>query len=316
MVDLTNFPFDVQTYRLKFMHAVHFSRGYGPAGLRFELLASNVTRDHFTDGGEWELTSGAVYNGSKTTPPPFTLTFHEVYIEFVTARIRRMTGGYIFSLSTLAGEGYPISGLGRGGRGYPISGLGKGGTPSQVWVGRYPIPGLGRGYPIPGLGEYPISGGGVPHSRSGGYPILVLGGTPSQFWGVLCPRSGGVQCHRYGGCPISDGGVPHPRSGGYSITVQRGVPRYPPDHVWMGYPPSPNQVWIRQSSIASTCYMAGSVPLAFTQEDFLVLRKRSNFYVLNLIVRGTFVSILSVLVFLLPTESGEKISLQTTVFLS
>ena len=28
---------------------------------------------------------------------------------------------------------------------------------------------------------------------------------------------------------------------------------------------------IRQSSIASTCYAAGGVPLAFTQEDFLVL---------------------------------------------
>ena len=27
---------------------------------------------------------------------------------------------------------------------------------------------------------------------------------------------------------------------------------------------------IRQSSIASTCYAAGGMPLAFTQEDFLV----------------------------------------------
>ena len=55
------------------MHVVHFSRGYVPVGLRFELLAKNVTRDHFTDGGEWELTSGVIYNGSKTTPPPFKL---------------------------------------------------------------------------------------------------------------------------------------------------------------------------------------------------------------------------------------------------
>ena len=37
----------------------------------------------------------------------------------------------------------------------------------------------------------------------------------------------------------------------------------PPRH-GMGYPPT------RQISIASTCYMAGSMPLAFTQEDFLV----------------------------------------------
>ena len=70
------------------------------------------------------------------------------------------------------------------------------------------------------------------------------------------------------------GGVPHPRSG-------RGIPGIPPGQVWMvgggggtlpppgldGVPPPP----IRQSSIASTCYVAGSMPLAFTQEDFLVL---------------------------------------------
>ena len=69
-------------------------------------------------------------------------------------------------------------------------------------MGEYPISGLGRGYPIPGLD----GGGGVPHPRSG--------------W-----------------C----GGVP-------------------------GVPPLPT----RQSSIASTFYAAGGVPLAFTQEDFLV----------------------------------------------
>ena len=39
-------------------------------------------------------------------------------LHVLTARIRRMTGGYIFSLSTLAG----------------------GGTPSQVWVGREGVP--------------------------------------------------------------------------------------------------------------------------------------------------------------------------------
>ena len=33
------------------------------------------------------------------------------------------------------------------------------------------------------------------------------------------------------------------------------------------YPPTP----IRQSSVASTCCAAGGMPLAFTQEDFLVL---------------------------------------------
>ena len=34
---------------------------------------------------------------------------------------------------------------------------------------------------------------------------------------------------------------------------------------YLGYPP------IRQNSIASTCYPAGGMPLAFTQEDFLVI---------------------------------------------
>ena len=52
--------------------------------------------------------------------------------------------------------------------------------------------------------------------------------------------------------------------GGYPI--YGGVP-----HVWGGYPisrPPP----IAQSTIASTCYAAGGVPLAFTQEDFLVCK--------------------------------------------
>ena len=47
-----------------------------------------------------------------------------------------------------------------------------------------------------------------------------------------------------------------------------GVLRVPPEQVWMvgGIPPP-----MRQSSTASTCYAAGGVPLAFTQEDFLVI---------------------------------------------
>ena len=43
-----------------------------------------------------------------------------------------------------------------------------------------------------------------------------------------------------------------------------------PHHDWMGYPPSP-------TSIASTCYPAGGMPLAFTQEDFLVYVKIITF---------------------------------------
>ena len=51
-----------------------------------------------------------------------------------------------------------------------------------------------------------------------------------------------------------DVSVPYPRSG-----QGGGYPGYPPPHS------------IRQSSIASTCYPAGGMPLAFTQENFLVI---------------------------------------------
>ena len=111
--------------------------------------------------------------------------------------------------------------------------------------------GVGGGvYPILGLGR------GVPHLRSRGYPMSG-GGTP---------------------CP----GRPHPRSGwggeraipawgGYPISGWGGTLGTPPTEIWDGVPP-----YLRwgtpplQSSIASTCYAAGGVPLAFTQKDFLV----------------------------------------------
>ena len=63
--------------------------------------------------------------------------------------------------------------------------VGGEGTWSQVWG----VPGSRfRGYPVPGLGGYPVlvQGGppsqvwGVPHLRFRGYPISGLGGTPSH----------------------------------------------------------------------------------------------------------------------------------------
>ena len=103
------------------------------------------------------------------------------------------------------------------------------GTPSQVWVGGYPILGLGRrvphprsqwGYPIPGPdGGYPIPGE-VPHPRSGwGYPILLTG--------VPHPRS-------------EQEGVPPPFKTGW-------VTPPPPIQDWMGYPPI--QDWMGYPSI-------------------------------------------------------------------
>ena len=65
-----------------------------------------------------------------------------------------------------------------------------------------------------------------------------------------------------GGTPFLGWGVPWPGLDGGEY----------PSQIWMlggtlGTPPP-----IRQSSIASTCYVAGGMPLAFTQEDFLVLK--------------------------------------------
>ena len=72
-------------------------------------------------------------------------------VPIITARIRRMTGGYIFSLSTLFGGGVPDPALeGR----VPDPALDGGGTPT-----------LDGGYPISGGVPHPMSGGAYP-----GYP--------------------------------------------------------------------------------------------------------------------------------------------------
>ena len=67
-------------------------------------------------------------------------------------------------------------------------------------------------------------------------------------------------------------GTPQPGldGGGYPIPGLDGLGGTPPSTRfgwWRGTPP------MRQSSIASTCCAAGGVPLAFTQEDFLVQYK-------------------------------------------
>ena len=146
-----------------------------------------------------------------------------------TARIRRMTEGNVFTLSTISGGGggYPVSGLHWGG-GTPFqvwtectpSQVWMGGTSSQVWTGVYPILLTGVGWGTPSQ--------------------VQTGGTPSCWWGV--PQ----------GTPIQDwiGYPPGLRLDGV-----------PPIQGWMGYPPPQSK---------AGCYVAGGVPLAFTQEDFLV----------------------------------------------
>ena len=148
-----------------------------------------------------------------------------------------------------------------------------GGTPSS-WQGGYPISG-------PGRGGTPSSWWGYPTSRWG------WGGTPSSWW-----RSTPSQVQVGGvGYPIQLIGVPHPRSrlrvphpaDGGMIPHTRFRWAYAPIQDWMGYhhlsPPPSKTGWgilappplRRQSSIASTCYMEGGMPLAFTQEDLLVI---------------------------------------------
>ena len=162
----------------------------------------------------------------------------------VTARIRRMGEGTIFTLCVSphldwGGVPQPRSGLGkvphpRSGWGVPIPGLDRGSMSSQVCMGDTSISGLD--------------------------PSQVwTGGAPSQVWmGVPHPRSGQGM------------GVPHPRS-----ALNLG---YPPGQDWMGYPPPgpgldgvPPPKPSDRAALESTCYAAGGMPLAFTQEDFLVL---------------------------------------------
>ena len=113
----------------------------------------------------------------------------------------------------------------------------EGCTPSQVSVRvSHPADGL---YPIPDPGR-------------GGYPIQLMGGTPSQdqAGGISQPADRGYHIPGPGkGTPSMIGwGTPCPRLDGV-------------------HPPPPIR---RLISKANTCYEAGGVPLAFTQEDFLV----------------------------------------------
>ena len=178
--------------------------------------------------------------------------------------------------------------------GVPHLRSGWGGTPSQVLVGEYPIRGPGWGgvpHPRsrwgdthPRSGRYPISGGGYP------IPVGRVPGEPptrSGWWGypgTPQTRSGWWGGHTWGTPSTRSGwGTPQPGLDGGGIL---GVPS-PPGPGLDGDGGTPDQVWIRQSSIASTCYAVGGVPLAFTQEDFLVLKKIFTFHTWSLTIINT-----------------------------
>ena len=135
----------------------------------------------------------------------------------------------------------------------------------------------GGGVPWPGLDD-----GGIPHPR--GYPGQVLMGctwdTPQ-----LGLNDGGYPPHQdVAGVPHTlRWGTPPPSRPGRGTPLHSGMGYLPPPsrpgrgtppHPGMGYPPDlgwgPPPPLTRQSSIASTCYAADGMPLAFTQEDLFV----------------------------------------------
>ena len=131
-----------------------------------------------------------------------------------------------------------------------------GGIPHPADGGRVAPPLFLMGYPIPGQDR---GGWGYSHPRSGqGVPIDTPSRSgPRSGWGrlgtlgyPLVRTETGWGTHHHD-CMI----YPHQNCIGYA-SIRTG---------W-GNPP----LIRRQSSTASTCYAAGSVPLVFTQEDFLV----------------------------------------------
>ena len=102
------------------------------------------------------------------------------------------------------------------------------------------------------------------------------GGTPSQVWGVPHPRSGwSTPPDLRWDTPLDLrwGTPPRPRTG-YPPRPEMGYP--PPARSGWGTSPRPEVGYPPPPSIASTFYAAGGMPLAFTQEDFLVVHMRSR----------------------------------------
>ena len=147
-----------------------------------------------------------------------------------------MREGNIFSLFTHAA-----------GEGYPVPGVdgGGGGTPYQVWIVGVLHP--RSGWEVP----HPADGGGTTISGldEGSTPILLRGSGQGLPWSTLLPLR-------------LDGITPPPP-----------LALCPSPSLSPVRPPAPIR---RQISIGSTCYVAGGMPLAFMQEDFLVFFKFAN----------------------------------------
>ena len=179
--------------------------------------------------------------------------WHSYFV--ITARVRSTREGNV--LTSVCPSIHPS--VHRGGYPYPImlcnisqnamrqrgrtqSGTPQGGTrPPGGYPdppGGYPDPPGGSGYP-PGGSGYPPGGPGTPPGGPGTPPGGL--GTPLGGSGVRVPPWGGSR-------------VRYPPGGGV---------RYPPGGgTQSGTPPGQDR--------RSTHYTAGGMPLAFTQEDFLV----------------------------------------------
>ena len=114
-----------------------------------------------------------------------------------------------------------------------------------------------------------------------GYPIqLMWGGTPLQVWMRGTPSSwwGCTPSSWQGGTPSSWQGVPPSSWQGYPWgTPGQGYPWQGPRAgvpcPLAGGTPQQGILPPNRSSIACTCYAVGGMPLAFTQEDFLVFNE-------------------------------------------
>ena len=141
-----------------------------------------------------------------------------------------------------------------------------------------------RGYPH-------LADKGHPHLANGGYPNLTDRGIPPSGWPGQYPHladgvTPGYSLSELDGVPLLglDRGTPIGTGWGYPQSELDGILHICLD--WMGAPPSgldrvppsilglaggtPDLPIRRQSSRANTRYAAGSMPLAFAQEDFLV----------------------------------------------
>ena len=124
----------------------------------------------------WELSINLAFSEKKISNGTLNRKCQwPLIIPIITARIRRMEEGTVFSLSvhtSMGGGPRSRSRLGGvPGQGGGVPGPGQGGEGSQVQVGGGSQVQVKLGG-VPGPGQ----GGGGPRSRSEGYPVLVWGG--------------------------------------------------------------------------------------------------------------------------------------------